>query len=248
MNMNAYYSLLYVTVHSHAGDEPERISNITFLPTRFTQQLMAKENLVALSRNGVLGLYFKDEYNAIPTTPQNFEVNFHGINLFFTIDAKEAQLLSEWSDNAADEAAGYTQFTYKLTDINDPDVSLELIKVPYYAAVFSHQFTAAAGTKNFQVLKDGVPVTIGGQTSSTVTSNEDGVYNCSADLTGMPAGYYQLKLGTVAPVTVYIDVENELAGKTGLLELVLNKYNYIMYYSSPSPPPHQKVDPVLLSF
>jgi hypothetical protein len=235
MGYQSFYNLVNISVRDKVTENI--YGDMVFTPTMDSAKLMTRLNLQTVMENGAVSLFYKEQYERLPSKATEQVVSFNNTILYFTFETKNNHLLARMNSAiTSNEIPDTRKWLYKLGD--QPE------RIHIYPAVFTHIVTGKIGNRRFTMARNGIELPVSEEYLRNITSNEAGIYHCTADLTNRPAGIYELLLEDMESFPAYIDTHNELPGKTGLLELVLADYNYTT--SSNSSPPGQT--PVTINY
>jgi hypothetical protein len=203
--------------------------------------IMRMLNLHAVCSSNGIAIFYKENYNKLPDAVEDKKVKFDKKVLHFAFATQNKLLHDQLNKKLPNMPYDNRKWVYKFSGEGN------IGKANIYPAVFTHSVLGlGVGEKNFQINKNGTGILKSGSLERKVKSDDDGNYNCTADLTNHTAGNYELLLEGQANFPVYMDTRNELTGKTGLIEIVMaNDYSY-SGASNSSPP--VIVEPVKITY
>jgi hypothetical protein len=238
MHYSSFNKLIDISIWD-ARDLP--YSDVFFSATEKTSNIMRMLNLHAVCSKEGIGIFYKENYNILPSNTENKRINFNKIILQFTFGTQNKRLLELLNNILPNIPYDNRKWIYKFSDEG------RIGKINVYPAVFTHSVLGVGvGSKKYQIRHHGIDVLKDDALENIVKSDDDGNYNCTVDLTNHPSGNYELLLDGQPDFPVYLDSRNELSGKTGLIEIVLkNDYSY-SGASNSSPP--VIVEPVKITY
>jgi hypothetical protein len=238
MHYSSFNKLIDISIRNTEGMP---YSDVLFSATENANATMRMLNLHAVFSNNGIAIFYKENYNILPSAIDSKKINFNNKVLHFAFATQNKLLLHQLNKKLPNIPFDNRKWIYKFSGEN------VIGKTNIYAAIFNHNVSGlAVGEKKFQVNKNGIGILKEGSPELNVKSDDDGNYNCTVDLTNRPAGNHELLLEGQPNFPVYIDTSNELSGKTGLIEIVLaNDYTYSSASNS-SPP--VMVEPVKIIY
>lgn len=216
MRYQSYYKLFDLFIWNSETEMP--YADVLIRPTNETGRLMETLNLHARYTDAGVSIFYHRQYEQLPDGNWSEEISFDHQSLYFTFETKNSLLLGKLAETAGNMALPQ-KWVFYLTAKNISGLYV-------HPAVFTQLFTAGSGNRPFSITCRNNLIPPGTRYSEVVHSDDYGIYRCTADLTGLPAGIYNLLLEEEPFFNAYIDTDHSLPGKTGLLTTTLDKFTY----------------------